>query len=378
MSASDRLRIAFVVHDYNRHMGHSRYVAELAARYKRDHEVTVFSNTFEEPETAGITHRHVPSWRANALTTILSFIVPATAMVRGRFDIVHAQGLCGFHHNVATAHFCQPGWYEALAGANGRLTWRQAMSRMLITPPERFALAKRSTRRVIAISGRVRDDLAMHYGRRDGVPVIYHGVDLVTFHPRNRDLYRGEVRARLGIAEGECVAMFVGGLWKGAAAAIRAVARVPGVRLVFVTSSDTKADRAVATAEGVADRVAFEPFSREVQRYFAAADVFLFPTLFEPYGMVISEAMASGLPVLTSRVAGASELIEHGESGWLIDPPWDADRIAEGLQTLAASGDLRARMGAAARQTIEPFSWDRAADETMAVYREVLEERGRR
>ena len=120
MTAADRrLRIAFVVHDYNRHIGHSRYVAELASRFKRDHEVHVFANTFDEPDPVGITYHHVPAWCASALASILSFVLPATAMVRGRFDIVHAQGLCGLRHNVATAHVCQPGWYDALVQANG-------------------------------------------------------------------------------------------------------------------------------------------------------------------------------------------------------------------------------------------------------------------
>src|SRR5947209_3547486 len=80
-----RLRIAFVVHDYNRHFGHSRYVAELASRFRRDHDVHVFANTFEESDPAGITYHHVPAWRRNALASILSFVVPGTLLVRGRF-----------------------------------------------------------------------------------------------------------------------------------------------------------------------------------------------------------------------------------------------------------------------------------------------------
>ena len=88
--------------------------------------------------------------------------------------------------------------------------------------------------------------------------------------------------------------------------------------------------------------------------------------------MVISEAMASGLPVITSRAAGAAELIEHGESGWLTADPWDADQIAEGLRALADDPGLRQRMGAAARAAIEAYTWDRAAAQTMAVYHEAV------
>ncbi len=372
MNATDRrLRIAFVVHDYNRHMGHSRYVAELATRFKRDHEVHVFANTFEDPDPVGITYHHVPAWRASALASILSFVLPATAMVRGRFDIIHAQGLCGLRHNVATAHFCQPGWNDALVRANGALTWRQSLSRALITPLERLALAKPSNRRVIAISELIRRDLAQFFGRADGVQVIYHGVDSELFHPRNRMLCRDRLRSELGAAPGQCLALFVGNLQKGAAAAIRAAARVDGGRLVLVSGSNTDADRAVVRAEGAADRVVFHPFSRHIEQFFAAADVFIFPTIYEPYGMVISEAMASGLPVITSRAAGAAELIEHGESGWLTADPWNVDQIAEGLRTLAADPGLRQRMGVAARSKIEAYTWDRAAEQTMAVYREV-------
>ena len=104
---SRQLCIAFVVHDYNRHGGHSRYVAELATRFRRQHDIHVYTNTMDDADTDGITFHHIPAWRRNALASILSFIVPATVLVRGHFDIIHAQGLCGFRHNVATAHFCQ-------------------------------------------------------------------------------------------------------------------------------------------------------------------------------------------------------------------------------------------------------------------------------
>jgi len=375
MPTSDRrLKIAFVVHDYNRYTGHSRYVAELAARFKRDHEVHVFANTFEEPDPSGLTYHHVPAWRASALASILSFVLPATALVRGRFDVVHAQGLCGLRHNVATAHCCQPGWYDAVLRANGAVSWRQRLARALITPLERFALAKRSTRRVIAISELIRGDLARYFGRGDGVRVIYHGVDSDRFHPRKRMECGDRFRSELGVAPGECMALYVGNLQKGAAAAIRATARVSGVRLVLVSGSKQDADRAVARAEGVTDRVVFRPSSKNIERYFAAADLFVFPTLYDAYGMVISEAMAAGLPVITSRAAGAAELIEHGESGWLTALPWDPDQVALGLRALAADPGLRQRMGAAARSKIEAYTWDRAADQTMAVYRDVTTE----
>ena len=373
MTAADRrLRIAFVVHDYNRHMGQSRYVAELASRFKRDHEVHVFANTFEDPDPVGITYHHVPAWRSERPVDY-SHVRP-TGHRAGTGSIRHRPRPGSLRAPAQRRH--RPFLPAGLVRRYGPGERGADLASGSVAGPDRparaFRVSEKSTRRVIAVSDLIRRDLAQFFRRADGVKVIYHGVDSELFHPRNRMLCRDRLRLELGAAPGQCLALFVGGLWKGAAAAVRAAARVDGVRLVLVSPSNTDADRAVVHAEGAADRVVFHPFSRHIEQFYAAADVFLFPTIYETYGMVISEAMASGLPVITSRAAGAAELIEHGETGWLTADPWNVDQIAEGLQALADDSGLRQRMGAAARSKIEAYTWDRAAEQTMAVYGEAV------
>lgn len=367
-----RLRIAFVVHDYNRHGGHARYVAELAQRFKRDHEVHVFSNTVEEPNPSGLTFHHIPAWRANAFTTILSFIPPATLLVRGRFDIIHSQGLCGLRQNVVTVHMCQPAWFAAADRFVDRAGWRKRVFRAVVTRLDRLVIRPRGGRRFIAPSNRVKEDLATYYRLIDTVRVVQHGIDAESFHPKNRLRWRDAVRAELGLTTVDCAALYVGDLQKAMPAAVRALAKVPGVKLVAVSRSDSTEYAALATAEGVADRIRFVPANSEIARYYSAADIFLFPTYYDTFGLVIAEAMASGLPVITSRAAGAGEFVTHLQSGWLTPDAWDVDQIAEGLRALAADADIRDRMGIAARAAVENRTWDRVADETMAVYREVL------
>jgi glycosyltransferase involved in cell wall biosynthesis len=372
-----RLRIAFVVHDYHRHGGHARYTAELATRFRRDHDVTVFANRVDDPDTAGITFRHVPAWRRNALTTIASFILPATALVRGRFDVVHAQGLCGLRQNVVTAHICQPAWFAAADRFADRPGWRKRVFRSVVTRLDRLVMRPGAAVRFIAPSARVRDDMAEHYGLAAQTRVVRHGTDTETFHPRNRAAARGPVRAELGLGPGACAALFVGDLQKAMPAAVRALAKAPGVTLVAVSRTEPAPYAALAAAEGVADRVRFVPATAAVARYYAAADLFLFPTYYDAFGLVVAEAMASGLPVVTSRAAGAADLIAHGVSGWLTDDPWGPEPIAAGVRALAADPGLRDRMGAAARAAVEACTWDRTAAETMAVYREVVGPAGR-
>jgi UDP-glucose:(heptosyl)LPS alpha-1,3-glucosyltransferase len=365
-----RLKIAYVVHDYNRHGGHSRYVAELATRFRGDHDVHVFANTFAG-DLEGVTRHYVPAIRINALTTIASFILPATAMVRGPFDVVHAQGLCGLRQNVVTAHICQPAWFEAVNRHAGRQGWRKRLFQAVVGRLERLAFRPAAAERFIAISQRTQDDLDRYYGLTKRVGVIRHGIDIDTFHPRNRAAWRSPVRASLGVSHSDCVALYVGDLQKAGVPAVAAVGRVPGVTLIVVSRSDNGPYVRMAAENGISDRVRFVPPTTAIERYYAAADLFLFPTFYDAFGMVVSEAMASGLPVITSRAAGAAELIEHGINGWLTNDPWDVNQLAAAVVALRADSELRDRLGRTARASVEELTWDRVAEETMAVYREL-------
>jgi len=84
--------------------------------------------------------------------------------------------------------------------------------------------------------------------------------------------------------------------------------------------------------------------------------------------MVIWEAMASGLPVITTRAAGAAEVLTHLEDGLLVDDPRDVRALAECARRLREDVAWREAMGQRARARVEAFSWDRAARETLRVY----------
>jgi UDP-glucose:(heptosyl)LPS alpha-1,3-glucosyltransferase len=369
------MKIAFIVHDYHRHGGHSRYVAELAIRFRKEHEVHVFANHWEEPDPDGISFHKVPAWTWRELSKVLTFILPATLMTPKGFDIVHSQGLCGLRHDIATVHFIQPIWLNELK-KRGKITRISYLFwKWLVSPLEKYALGPKCSRRLIAISKGMISDLRNEYGIEGNVDLIYHGVDLDRFNPSCNKIHRDKIRQSWGVTSTDFVALFVGNLQKGASAAIRAVARVPGARLALVSGSDNFAEKKIALECGVSDRIIWSAKSREIEKYFAAADCFVFPTVYEPFGMVISEAMASGLPVITSRKAGAADLIQDGVSGWLMDEPWDVEAISDKLQRLKNDSVLCFEMGMKARQAIECFTWDRCASETLDVYREVVLEK---
>ena len=297
------MRIAFAVHDFSPAFGHGRYVYELARRLRSQHEVHVFANTSSVELDAVRVHR-VPAIRSNALSTVCSFPLPAMALIGRGFDVVHAQGLSALRCDVVTAHIANAAWFQAQREIDPQRSWRQRVFARVVTPLE-HALYRGARRAwVIAISEQVRHELEAWYGRSERVVVVPHGVDLDRFTPALRAEHRPLLRRALGIADATVVALFVGDLRKGADVAISALARTAAPELVLVSRSDPARWRQQAAALGLERRVHFLPPTDRIEETYTLADAFLFPTPYDAFGMVIAEAMASGLPVVTTRRAG--------------------------------------------------------------------------
>lgn len=235
----------------------------------------------------------------------------------------------------------------------------------------------------IAIARGVARELEEHFGiPSERIHVIHHGVDSRTFRPAETEedrKDREQLRAALGLAPRELAIGFVGEYErKGLATAISALALLPAglrehARLVAVGDGDRPGFRRLAREKGVAGQVLLLEPRKDIPRVYRACDVFLLPTLYEPFGLVILEAMASGLGVVVSRLAGAAELIEDGKSGQLIEDPADPREIARALSGVLSDEAFRASLGREARKVAEARSWDRVAEEYQRVMREALD-----
>ncbi|HJK92129.1 MAG TPA: glycosyltransferase family 4 protein [Polyangiaceae bacterium LLY-WYZ-15_(1-7)] len=357
------LRIAFFVHDLAEDHGDARYVTELARRFREDHEVHVFANRFDARDSGGVIRHWVPALRRNAITGILSFYAAASRRLaeHGPFDVVHAQGITVREANVVTAHICLARWFEAQEKAGYRHTKGQRAFAAVMTPMERRLYRPDRGQQYIAVSARIRDDLASLYGLRpEHVSVIHHGVDTGRFHPPSEAHEPGEPRG-----------LYVGDLRKGIHFVLQALSEVPSASLDVVTRSDSRAAREVCRQLGLGDRVRFHPPSQTIERHYRQADFFVLPTPYDSFGLVIVEAMASGLPVVTSREAGAAALVRSGEEGFVLDAWNDVSGLKEAMRALASDAGVRRKMGAAARAKAETVTWDRTAAETLEVYRRV-------
>jgi UDP-glucose:(heptosyl)LPS alpha-1,3-glucosyltransferase len=117
---------------------------------------------------------------------------------------------------------------------------------------------------------------------------------------------------------------------------------------------------------GIRERVHMIGPTAQVNACFGMADAFALPTLYEAWGMVVIEALACGLPVLTSRTAGASVAVEPGVNGYLLSRPEDPDAVAMGLRKLRRG--LHAAPSAIER-TVESYRWERLLGEYAAILR---------
>lgn len=220
-------------------------------------------------------------------------------------------------------------------------------------------------------SQRVADEIAARYdvaGER--LAVIYNGVDTDRFHPRRRETDGALLRQKLGLKD--AVALFVGSGFarKGLDRAIDGLARAAPEAALLVAGADDPAPwQRLAEQRGVGRRVRFLGQRRDVEALYAAADLFVLPTRYDPFANACLEAMASGLPVATTRANGVADLIEDGRNGFLLD-----DDFAPAFARLGDHTAL-AGVGGEARRTAEPLTWARHTDEVLALYARIVERR---
>jgi UDP-glucose:(heptosyl)LPS alpha-1,3-glucosyltransferase len=365
------MKIALVVHDFDPRYGQGRYAWELARRMARQHEVRVFANTFINPGETGISFVKVPAWRANALTTVWSFLRNSEKLLGSQpCDIVHAQGLTCWQADVITAHICNAARWEH--SPPRRLPSR--LFHALVGPLEKRFYQQPRAGHLVAISRQVADEVKRHYNWQRPVTVIHHGTDTEKFRPPLNAAERLAARQRYHLGESEWVWLFVGEAAKGLREAIEQLPSFPAAKLLVVSHSDLAGFRRLADALDVSGQVHLHGPEEDIASAYRAADVFVYPSAYDAFGLVVAEAMASGLPVILGGNVGAAEWIKHRQNGLICDPA-SSHSLREELAWLQANSASAAELGVAARITVEQHSWDACAAATLAVYEQVLQER---
>ena len=359
-----------------RQAGVSRYTEALVRELPNvgpDEQYVVFTGGERPPVSRGFdpgiewVHSRLPTGKPEA-RILWEQTVGTTIARRHRLDLIHAPvnvtPLVTGAPRVVTIHDIAFHLYpEQYPGAKQR--YLRLMTRLSV---------QRATR-VIAVSEATRQDVIRYYGAKPSqVVTVPNGVP-ADYHPLPPDEV-AEFRAREGLPER--FILFVGTLQprKNLETLLRAYAQVAddiGWELVVVGATGWAYDPIFETARslGLAERVRFAGYvpGEDLPRWYNAAGMFVYPSLYEGFGLPLLEAMACGTPVIAANTSSLPEVV--GDAGLLVDPR-DADELAGAIRRLAESASLREDLSARGRQRAAAYSWRRTAEETLAVYRDVM------
>ena len=329
-------------------------------------------------KAAGLPVRDIPKrgkidWRATLWLR--------KALRRGDFDLVHVHNgrtaliaamavrLGGAGRMVATQHFIEPSRVR-----------RRGPARVVSSWLHRFV--ERRVDRFIAISQAVRDAMLARNDTAAGkINVVLNGIaDIETAQvpPSQR------VRDELGIASGKRLVAAAARLEpeKDLVTLVEAMDRVrttcpQAICVIAGDGSERQRLQARIRELGLHESVRLIGFRKDVLGLIAAADLFVLPSLAEPFGLVILEAMALGKAVVATAAGGPLEIVAAGETGLLVAPA-DPAKLADAIVELIRDDDRRGRMGSAGRQRLAAyFTTGQMAAATLAVYRDVLPQRPR-
>ena len=257
-----------------------------------------------------------------------------------------------------------------------RLLHRRLYYRLIMVLEEKVYKNPRVA--LAAVSSLVAQQLERYFQRTDA-RVIRNGVDAEYLSPSQRLARRCSARAQFGLSAEDFAVLFIGNDWKtkGLDGLLRALARIRELPWkLHVVGSDARGGYEKAVRDyGMVNRVAFLAPSPDVLQFYAAADAYVGPSLQDAYGLPVLEAMACGLPVVSSPHAGVSEIITDGTNGLVLRDPKDAQEIAAALRSLITSPTLCRQLGERATLTAQSQTWSRNAQAAWEWLNAVLREK---
>lgn len=374
------MKIAIIRKKYTFHGGAEGFSSSLIENLANEgHEIHVYAIKWH----AGKSHENIYFHKVPAITSIsflrdLTFAVSTLIQLKRRrdfFDIIQTHDKTLFQDIYRAGDGCHIEWLKQRwkrLGPAGKASIVLNPYHWLILTLERIIMKQRRFNKIIAISELVKNNIIDNYGvLSKDIEVIYNGVDTDKFHPDNKKKYRSEVRKKYGLEEEDFVAVFVGSGFerKGVKYLIEAVESISEKVSLLIVGKGPAGKFQKKTGH---QKIVFCGPQKDIHKYYAASDIFVFPTIYEPFGNVHLEALASGLPVITTKNSGASEIIRDGIHGFVVPEPEDSSAIAEKIRALSEDKDKLDSMSKNARALAEGFTFADHLGKIRALYKNIV------
>jgi len=359
------MRLAFIKKRFSLHGGAERYLQTLIEHLKKEgHEIHIFANRWSEEE--GIIFHRVNIIPLSSFLSTLTFNINTRSRITtGAYDCIISLERTTFQDIYRAGEGCHAEWLRIRSTIEPfykRLSFKVNPLHIYMLKLEKEIF--NNTRLIVANSEMVKRQIIDHYAiPEEKIRVIYNGVDLERFSPQNRDRWRRDIRKGLDISGDTAVLLFVGSGFerKGLGTFLKALTQIKDLDFLAIIIGKGNTDRYRAMAErlGVLNRILFLGVQKEIERFYAAADLFVLPTLYDPFSNATLEAMASGIPVITTKNNGVAELIDSGQEGFVMDDMFDSGELADKITLCLCSLESMKKM---ARKKAEAFPIQQAVE----------------
>jgi len=387
-----KVKVAVVSPFIDKRHGTERRVAEYVSRLADDFEIHVYSQRVEHVDFSKIVWHHIPEVPGPHLVQYLFWFI-ANHLWRWwdrsfgglNYDLLYSPGINCLDADVVTVHIVFDEFYRRVRDdlrlrQNPVRSWPRLIHRRLyyslIRALERWIYPK-SSLVVGVVSQKVAEELRRLFKRTDQSRVVYQGIDFEVFNPEARLLSRPEMRRRFGLADGEFVLLVIGNGWKnkGLHCVLEAMARLNELplKLIVVGKDDRAPFEHAIERLGLKDRVCFLLPSPDVMQFYAAADLYVGPSLQDSFALPPSEAMACGLPVITSVANGGAEIMTNGMDGLVLQDPRDVEELARLIRCVVQDRELQLGLSQNASVTARQYSWERSTNEMRRLFQDAIE-----
>ncbi len=378
------MKLCIITHSLIKGDGQGRVNYEVACEaINRGHHLTVLASDVapeleDHPQVRWVP---IPVKAPTELMRNMMFAFSSNSWLKKHhheFDLIKTNGAITWaKSDVNAVHFVHNSWLKFSIQAtpiaknnilNPRLLYNfyQWLYTTLNARWEKAAFE--NTKVVIAVSDKVAEDLREIGVPQDAIRVISNGVDVEEFSPGN-----SASRETWNLPTGVPLAMFAGDIRlprKNLDTVLQALVQVPDLHLAVVGVTDGSPYPQLSASLGLSDRVHFLGFRRDVPSIMKVVDLFVFPSRYEPFGLVVTEAMATGLPVITASCTGSAPLVSK-EAGIVLSDPNDHNALAQAMHKLSANLDLRTKMGQAARAIALQHTWKKMAQQYVDLFEEM-------
>jgi UDP-glucose:(heptosyl)LPS alpha-1,3-glucosyltransferase len=375
-----RVKIALNIEVVSSHRGGAEKYAGSLARWlvSRGHEVHAFAREcdLDGPSARVQFHPVRPTWIPGLrwLRAYRFARLSEQALRRDRFDLIVGFQKTWYQHAYIAVGGAHPATLACRSAQHRRLAVRTVWWLGKRVNPKEWSFGLLARRQfhtvhrphVIAPSRMVADHFRRFHGvEPERIGVVYNALDFTPSGPEAR----GAFRLQHGIGEQDAAVLFVARNYalKGLEPLLESFAVVARserhARLVVCGSARQGRYRRMARRLNIASRVLFLGSVPDVGECFAGCDAFAFPSFYDPCSLVVLEAMAAGLPVITTQQNGAGELLDEGKDGFVIDSAWNTEALSDRIRRLVAEPKSRMEMGARARRNVVRYTVEARQEE---------------